>query len=155
MSRSCMESHPSSKSVDGEAAWVSASAMKLRSKSISPIRSDMSISLDLGSNILSKIGPELLTTLSLMDSLSSRNGELLRSSRSNTTTVRKATFSLWISICRWLDNSLDLIYGSSLSSLLSSGTTVTQATRPALDFVTQLRTAQHLRLECIYADQTG
>lgn len=155
MSRSCMESHPSSKSVDGEAAWVSASAMKLRSKSISPIHSDMNTSPDLGSNILSEIGPELLTTLSLMDSLSNPGKVLLQSSKSNTIIAQRATFSLWINICRWLENYSALITGSFRSSLLSSGMIEIQATQPALDFANLLTDVQRLRLGCIYADRTG
>ena len=155
LSRSCKESRPSLRSVDEEAGRVLDSDMKPRSRNTSSMNSDMNTSQDRGSSILSVIGPGLLITLSLMDSLSSPDVGRLRLSKSNTITARKATFSLWINTCHWLERYLGRMSGHSLSSLLSSGTTEIQVIQPASDFVRILTSVLHLRLGFIYADLTG
>ena len=155
MLNSCMESRPSSKSVGDEVGKESDLSMKRKSKNTSRKSSALNTSPDRGFDILSVTGPKLLITLSLMDSLSSPGEVLSQSSKSNTIIARRATFSLWINICRWLEHYSALITGSFRSSLLSNGMIEIQATRQALDFESLLTNAQRLRLGCIYADRTG
>jgi len=153
MSRYSMESHRSSRNEGDGDGKVSDFDMKRRCNGISASDLDLNISQDPGSSTAFKTAQRLLTTLSLMDSLSSLAGEPLRSSRSNTTIVRNLISSSWTSIYHSLRPSSISLYGHSLSSKLSSGTTVIQAIRQIYGCVLTSMSVGWARLEFTSVDR--
>lgn len=153
-SKSCTEFLPSLRSEDDEDGKVWDLSMKPRSRNTSFLSSGTNTSPDRGLGIQFANVRRLLTTLSLMDSLCSRERGPLPSSRLNTIIVRKAIFNWWTNTSRWLWRCSIRSFGASpwLPSL--NGMTGIQATQLILDSVTTSKSAVQARLECIYADRT-
>ena len=154
-STSCMESRPSSKSVEDADGWALGFGMKRRSKNISVKDSDMNIVLDPGFVTQFVIVRRLLITLILMDSLSNLDEEPLPSWKSSTTIVPSLIFNWWTSTSRWFQLYLTKDSGYSLSLRLSNGTTVIQVIQQALDCANQSISAALAKLGYTYVGQIG
>jgi len=153
--RSSKEFPRSSRSDEGEVGKVSDFDMKRRCNGISSTDLDMSIYRDPGLSTRWLIVLRSLTTLSLMDSLSSPAGEQSPSWRSSTTTVRSHISNSLTNICRWLQHYSILHYGHFRSLRLSNGTTGIQVIQRVSDSVQTSINVALAKLDYTSADQKG